>query len=155
MTTVSLRDVTPDDILIFYEQQRDPDAVHMAAFVPARDKAAHLAHWAKISKDKTAMNRTIVFDGQVVGFLVKFVMDGEPEVGYWLGKTFWGKGIATQALAAFLHIVTERPLFAHAAKDNLGSLRVLQKCGFVVIDQNRAFADGRHEEVDEMTLRLS
>ena len=51
-------------------------------------------------------------------------------VSYWIGKEHWGKGVATRALAAFLHIVTERPLHARVAKHNVASIRVLEKCGF-------------------------
>ena len=151
--SVQLRDVLPEDLPIIFEQQSDPASVHMAAFVPARDKDAHLAHWTKILHDKTTMTKTILVDGQPAGFLVKFEMADEPEVGYWLGKAFWGKGIATQALTQFLTHVTVRPVFAHAAKDNLGSLRVLQKCGFEIIGYDRAFADGRGEDTDGVILR--
>jgi RimJ/RimL family protein N-acetyltransferase len=152
---VQLRDVIADDLPIFYEQQRDPAAVHMAAYVAARDPAAHAAHWAKILRNETGIAKTILFENQVAGFLVKFIMFDEPEVGYWIGKDYWGKGITTQALAQFLLHLTMRPLYAHAAKDNLASLRVLQKCGFEVIGYDRSFADGRGEEIEGVALRLS
>lgn len=73
----------------------------MSAF-PARDETAFVLHWAKIMKDKTVVLRTILYEGQVAGNLVSFVMGGEREVGYWLGRGFWGKGIATRALTKFL-----------------------------------------------------
>jgi RimJ/RimL family protein N-acetyltransferase len=50
------------------------------------------------------------------------------EVTYWLGRDFWGRGLATQALNRMLHLVVDRPILARAATDNIGSLRVLQKC---------------------------
>jgi RimJ/RimL family protein N-acetyltransferase len=81
-------------------------------------------------------------------------MFNQPEIGYWLGKEFWGKGIATQALAAFLKIVTTRPIYAAAAADNLGSLRVLQKCGFVITGYDKGFAGARQQEIDEALLEL-
>ncbi len=48
----------------------------------------------------------------------------------------------------------DRPLFARAAADNIGSLRVLQKCGFKIIGTNKDFANGRGEETEEYILRL-
>jgi RimJ/RimL family protein N-acetyltransferase len=51
-------------------------------------------------------------------------------VGYWLGRSYWGRGIATRALALFLPLVPARPLYAHVASHNTGSMRVLVKCGF-------------------------
>ncbi|MEA2559761.1 MAG: hypothetical protein QOH06_1265 [Acidobacteriota bacterium] len=126
---VRLRDIEPNDLPIFYEQQLDADATRMAAF-PARDRAAFDAHWAKILGNPALVKQTILVDGQVAGNIGSWLQDGVRLVGYWIGKEHWGKGVATRALAAFLHLVTERPLHAHVAKHNVGSIRVLEKCGF-------------------------
>jgi RimJ/RimL family protein N-acetyltransferase len=127
---VRLRNIEPDDLPIFYEQQLDADATRMAAF-PARDRASFDAHWAtNILGNPAAMKQTILLDGRVAGNIGSWSQDGVRLVGYWIGKEHWGKGVATRALAAFLHLVTERPLHAHVAKHNIGSIRVLEKCGF-------------------------
>lgn len=132
---VQIRDVIDDDLPIFYEQQLDPEATTMAAF-PSRDYEPFLAHWAKNRQVPTNIHRTILFNGEVAGYIVSWLQDGEREVGYWLGKAYWGKGIATQALQQFLDEVTERPLGAYVVKHNLGSIRVLEKCGFQCVDEN-------------------
>ena len=150
---VQLREVREADLPTFFTQQLEPDATLMAAF-PAREKETFMAHWAKIMADETVVLRTILFDGRVAGNIVSFVMEAEREVGYWLGKEFWGQGIATQALTAFLAEVKTRPLYAHVVKDNFGSLRVLQKCGFVVTGADRWFSSVRAAEVDELVLKL-
>jgi RimJ/RimL family protein N-acetyltransferase len=36
-----------------------------------------------------------------------------------------------------LHLVVDRPIFARAATDNIGSIRVLQKCGFKIIGKTK------------------
>jgi RimJ/RimL family protein N-acetyltransferase len=126
---VQLRDVVQNDLPVFFEQQADPPANQMAAF-PAREREAFMAHWQKIMVDKSGFVRTILFDGQVAGNLVCWGATDERNIGYWLGRKYWGKGIATQALAAFLVGMKERPLYAHVAKHNTGSRRVLEKCGF-------------------------
>ena len=128
---VRLRNIEPNDLPIFYEQQLDADATRMAAF-PARDRAAFDAHWAKILGNPALVKQTILVDGQVAGNIGSWPQDGVRLVGYWIGKEHWGKGVATRALAAFLHLVTERPLYAHVAKHNVGSIRVLEKCGFAL-----------------------
>lgn len=151
---LSLRAVTQTDLPIFYEQQLDPDAAHMAAF-PSRNREDFMAHWAKIMQDATAMMQTILFDGLVAGNIVSFEMEGAREVGYWLGKNFWGKGIATRTLAAFLNRDKTRPLYAHVAQHNLGSLRVLQKCGFMVIGTDQGMRDAASSSVDEFILKLT
>ncbi|HEX2641839.1 MAG TPA: GNAT family N-acetyltransferase [Thermoanaerobaculia bacterium] len=127
---IRLRNIEPDDLPIFYEQQLDADATRMAAF-PSRDRAAFDAHWAtNILGNSTAVTQTILADGQVAGYMGSWLQDGVRLVGYWIGKEHWGKGVATRGLAAFLRLVTERPLYAHVARHNLGSIRVLEKCGF-------------------------
>ena len=144
MTNIILiRDVTEADLPIFFEQQLDPDATEMAAF-PSRDRDAFMAHWAKIMADQSNIMKTIVFDGQVAGNIVGWEGSGEWEVGYWIGKEYWGKGIATKALLLLLDIVKTRPLYAHVARHNIGSRRVLEKCGFKVIG----------EEQEEFVLKI-
>ena len=154
---VLLRDVEEADLPIFFDQQLDPDANHMAAFTarnPA-DRAAFMEHWARILGDETITKRTILVDGQVAGNVGSFEQFGEREVGYWLGKDFWGKGVATRALWAFLREVRARPLLARVAKDNLASRRVLEKCGFTICGEDKGFSHARGEEVEELILKLS
>ena len=128
---VRLRRVTDTDLAVFYEHQRDPEATSMAAF-PSREWEAFVAHWRRILVDETVRTRTVLADGDVAGNVVSFVQGPEREVGYWIGRAFWGRGVASRALAAFLGIETRRPLTAHVAKHNVASRRVLEKCGFSV-----------------------
>jgi len=127
---ISLRDVRDGDLEVFFDHQRDPGAVQMVG-LPSRDRPVFDAHWARIRRDDSVALRTVVVDGAVAGNLLSFVVDGRREVGYWLGREFWGRGVATRALAAFLREVTERPLHAGVVPHNAGSLRVLERCGFV------------------------
>jgi RimJ/RimL family protein N-acetyltransferase len=151
---VSLRSVTDDDLPIFYEQQFDPQAVQMAAF-PPRAREAFMRHWDKIRSNPNTLLRTITCEGQVAGYMLSFVQDGVREVGYWLGREFWGRGIATRALAAFLDQVEPRPLYAHVAKHNAGSRRVLEKCGFVLHGENPEFATIDGVRIEGWILRLA
>jgi len=104
LPTLLLREVADEDLATFFEQQLDADANFMAAFTakdPA-DRAAFLRHWERIRSDATVIVRTIVADGQVAGHVMSYEEDGRCEVTYWLGKEYWGQGIATRALAEFL-----------------------------------------------------
>jgi RimJ/RimL family protein N-acetyltransferase len=131
---VTLRAVCEADLPIFFAHQSDPQAAAMAAF-PSRDQAAFTQHWARIMADPSLITRTILAGGQVVGNIGSWQQSGEQELGYWLGRDYWGRGIATRALALFLDVVTVRPLHAYVATHNGGSLRVLEKCGFRVAGQ--------------------
>ena len=150
---VLLRDVTEDDLPTFFEHQRDPAANRMAAF-PARDREAFTAHWSKITGDASNITKTVVFEGRVAGNVVSWEQSGERAVGYWIGRDYWGKGVATRALAEFLRLVKTRPLCAHVAKHNLGSLRVLQKCGFTIVSEGKASSDVPGVEGEEFVLKL-
>ena len=128
----------------------------MAAFTsddPA-DRTAFLALWHRIIRDDAVTKRTILFQGRVAGNIVSFDQYGKPSVGYWIGKEYWGRGVATHALERFLALVTTRPLYARAAKDNAASLRVLQKCGFTIFGEDEGFASARGENVEEFILEL-
>jgi RimJ/RimL family protein N-acetyltransferase len=151
---VQLRDIQESDLPIFFEQQRDPVANQMAAF-PARDRDTFMAHWAKLMKDEIITLKTILFEEQVAGNLVSFKLTEKREVGYWLGREFWGKGIATRALSEFLKQIEERPLFAHVAKHNIASLRVLEKCGFRLHGEEKNFSVIQGKSVEGLILRLN
>lgn len=135
---VILRETTLEDVPILFEHQRDPVAAVMAAF-PSRDWDAFVPHDAKLRADPAALRRTIVADGEVVGSIGVWGED-EREIGYWIDRAVWGKGIASAALATLLAEVKERPLTAHVAEHNVGSMRVLERNGFV--------ETGRHQETD-------
>jgi RimJ/RimL family protein N-acetyltransferase len=149
---VSLRPVAAEDLEAFYEQQADPESVRLAA-VPARDRAAHFPHWEKALADENTLARTIDVDGENAGHIVSFLRDGvgEREVGYWLARSHWGRGVATEALTQFLDLEPRRPLIAHVATHNPGSRRVLEKCGFTV---EREVENAHGDGVDEVHLRL-
>ena len=136
--------MTADDLPILYEHQYDAEASAMAA-VPSRERDAYMAHWTRILADPTLDKQIILYDGIVVGNLVAFDRDGQREVGYWLDKAYWGKGIATRALALFLPTLHTRPLHAIVAAHNPASLRVLQKNGFVLVGEEHK-ADGAGSE---------
>ena len=171
---VTLRAVIDSDLPILFEYQRDPETVRMSAF-PARQREAFMAHWAKIRADPGVALRTVLLEGQVAGSIVSWEQDGWPaegwpgslqnaqtpgapqthrEIGYGVGRQFWGRGIATRALAAFLQEVSVRPLFGYTAEHNLASMRVLQKCGFVRAGETKGVLNVGGELVTEVIYRL-
>ena len=157
-SNILLREVIEDDLVIFFEQQQDPASNWMAAFTAKdpTDWAAFAAKWAKIRAEATGIAKTIVHGGRVAGNVLCFVApwSGQREVSYWIGRDHWGRGLATRALAAFVGGLAGRPLYARAAADNAASIRVLEKCGFVLIGRDRGFANARGAEIEEVVLEL-
>lgn len=152
--TLDLREVTEADLPIFFNQQLDKSAHKMAAFTvkDPEDRDGFNAHWTRILNNESIVKRAIVMNGQVVGNISCFELLGLPTIGYWIDKSFWGKGIATNALTLFLEELRTRPVYARVAHDNLGSIRVLEKNGFQPFGVDRAFSEARGEEVEELIL---
>ena len=158
-TEILLRDVAETDLPIFFEQQRDPAANFMAAFTARdpNDKGAFAAHWKRILNDDTVVVKTVLFEGHVVGSVAKFVDKefGKPEITYWIGKEYWGMGLATEALSKFLINIRLRPIYGRAARDNVASIRVMEKCGFTISGYSKGFANALGKEIEEVILELS
>ncbi|WP_030679186.1 GNAT family N-acetyltransferase [Streptomyces cellulosae] len=152
---VVLREVHDSDLPVFFRQMNDPEAARMAAFT-AEDPADWDAFWALWQRIRSSQDvaRTVLADGDVVGSAAVYGEPGEREVTYWVDRAYWGRGVATAALRGLLAEVPERPLYARAAADNQGSLRVLEKCGFRITATARGFANARGEEIDEVVLSL-
>ena len=152
-TGVRLRKVRQADLPILFEHQRDPAAARLAVF-PSREWDAFQAHWARILADPKVAARAILFEGQVAGNLVSWELAGETLVGYWIGRGYWGKGVASKALSLFLRQVKTRPLFAHVAKSNPASIRVLEKCGFFICAEDGTEREKLIDGVEEVVLKL-
>jgi RimJ/RimL family protein N-acetyltransferase len=148
-----LRDVTKADIDVFYEQQRDPQAAAMAVF-PTRDREAFDAHWQRVLADDSNVARTIVDEGAVAGNIGCWEQDGRRFVGYWLGREFWGRGVATAALSELAAELDERPLHAWVVTTNVGSVRVLEKCGFVEVERHADHNQHTGRVIEEILYRL-
>ena len=151
-----LREMRDQDLPLLFEQWADPVAVHMAAFTAPdhMERDAFERRWSRLRADETVLNRVIVVDDDVAGTIGSWGDPGEREVTYWIGRSFWGRGIATAALKAFLTVDRSRPLRARVASDNIASRRVLEKCGFRVIATERNVAEARSAEIEELVLRL-
>ena len=149
----ALRDVAETDLDVFYEQQLDPEATAMAVF-PARDREAFDAHWRRLLADHSLVKRTIVDTGAVAGNIGCWEHGGRLLVGYWVGREFWGRGLATAALAELVVEISERPLHAWVASGNVGSIRVLEKCGFVEVERHAERDEHSREVIEEILYRL-
>ena len=156
MIDVALRPVQDRDLDALFEQMRDPEAVRMAAFTAEdpSDRSAFDAHLARLRTSPDITLHAVACDGQLVGSIGSFTVNGQTEITYWIDRAAWGQGIATRAVALLLDLVPTRPLYARAASDNAGSLRVLHKSGFHDIGTEISFATARNQEIEETILRL-
>jgi RimJ/RimL family protein N-acetyltransferase len=118
----------------------------MAVF-PARDRDGFDAHWQRVLANPSNVVRVIEAEGEVAGNIGSWEQEGQRFVGYWIGRDFWGRGLATAALAELAEELP-KPLHAWVASSNVGSIRVLEKCGFVRVAE-------RSTDVEEFLYELS
>ncbi len=157
MAEVALREVEDADLDALFEQMRDLESVRMAAFTARdpNDRAAFDAHIARLRSSPDLTFLAVTLDGQLAGTVGSFELEGDTEVTYWIDRSLWGQGVAGRALALLLERITVRPVRARVASDNLGSLKVLQRAGFVVVGTDVGYANARQAEIEETILRLS
>lgn len=156
-TTIALRDATAKDVPIFYRMHADPEANRAGAFTP-RSKPAFFKHWRKVLKNRLNLKKTLIADGEVAGYLVSFYRTGtgkpkRREIGYWIGREFWGRGLATAGLKILLQSHRIRPLYARVAKTNPASKKVALKCGFKKWKEGR-YRNEAGKTVEEIVLVL-
>ncbi len=145
------------ELEILYEFQRDETARYMAAFMSGDrdDKAGYIKKYTALLQGPSVHQRTIWFGREIAGSIAKFVLEGDAEITYWIDRKYWGRGIATRALRAFLEMEKTRPLFGRTAFDNIGSQKVLERCGFLRTGQDLGFAQARNQEIEEYIYVLS
>ncbi|WP_343744334.1 GNAT family N-acetyltransferase [Chitinophaga sp.] len=153
---ITLRKTVVADLEHLFIFQLDEEGGYLAAFMPKNhtDKQAYLQKYTKFLSEPTINMCTILVDNIIAGSVSKFEMDGDAEITYWIDKKFWGKGVGTQALRDFLTLEGARPIFGRVAFDNIGSQRVLEKCGFTKIGTDRGFANARQTEIEEFIYKL-
>lgn len=153
---VRLRPVAEADLDTLFELESDAEGADMIAFLPREpgDREAFDSHWARLLADDELVTRVIEADGRFAGYAVSFLTAGARQVGYWITRELWGRGVATAALAALVAELPERPLWGSAAGDNLASQRVLEHVGFVFDRAERTLAPRLRREIDERVYRL-
>jgi RimJ/RimL family protein N-acetyltransferase len=151
---IRLREVTAADLPTLFAHQNDPEANRLAAVVP-RSWETFEAHWSKCLANPDVTTRAILLNETLAGQITCFRVEERWWVGYWIDRAQWGRGIATQALAMMLDLVSVRPIFACVAVHNERSLRVLQQCGFVETDRRWHPGDERYLACEEVILKLA
>jgi RimJ/RimL family protein N-acetyltransferase len=155
-TRVTLREQRDADADTVFDWMRDPVAVRTAAFTHGDpdDRERFDAWLARILGNPDIIQRVIEVDGEPVGTIATFTMEGEREVTYWIDRARWGQGIASAALAAMLALDPTRPLIGRTASANLGSAAVMRNAGLVEVGRDVGFAEGVGAEVEVTIFRL-
>jgi RimJ/RimL family protein N-acetyltransferase len=118
---------------------RAPDIARMVSFMPDPQPLIAAEGYILIAMARLALGREYVFAMDLAGDGLVGVIGAHPkadrvEIGYWVGKPYWGRGFATEAAretADFAAALDAGPVTARHFADNPASGRVLEKAGFV------------------------
>lgn len=138
-----LRLTTTADLDTLFSQQQDA-ATNLMAGTKPRTREAFLATWdtifanlndpAQQQSSTIVVPRVMIHDGEIVGTINRFHRDEKNFVGYFISRSHWGKGFATQGLALILgeldRLPNPRPLYANVIATNAASVKVLLKNKF-------------------------
>lgn len=151
-----LREITSADLDEFFIQLQDPEANLMAAFAPRnpKDRGVFDYHWNHLLSDPNTQALTIDDDGQAVGALICSHLDDVPQLSFWMSRSHWGQGLTTAAVDEFLDSFEPRPIQAYVPADNAGTQKVLLRCGFEKIGEEKSFSNARAEVISEHILQL-
>lgn len=152
---IELTKTTLEDLESLFVFQTNKDGIWMAAFTAENpsDKEFYMTKWSKIVENPNIKMQTIRVGNKIVGSIIHFDVVEETNISYWIDQPYWGKGFATEGLNLFIKDSIKRPLFARVAYDNFGSQKVLEKCGFKLIGQDKGFANARNKEIEEFIYK--
>ena len=137
-----LRPFHPGDVPALYKNINNKKIIDNLATVPYPYTLKHARDWVKrcikreMAKDAVDFVLAIEIDNEAAGAvgLHKIVRNHKAEIGYWLARKHWGKGIMTEAVKLMETRGRKkfglRRIYAGVFAYNIGSKRVLEKCGF-------------------------
>ncbi|WP_161862344.1 GNAT family N-acetyltransferase [Algicella marina] len=157
---LEIRPLTRHDVTSLCRIGGRPEVARMMTSVPSPWPAEDARAWVEQSQWRGRLGFRLgicLRGGELVGIVG---MGGEPPtVAYFLDPAYWGQGMATEAMRAFLDFCFRRfelaELFADHFADNPGSGRVLRKLGYEEIGRGTAGSAGRTEEAENVEYRVT
>ena len=117
----------------------DKDVIKWLSDIPVPYTLNHAEEFIERSQKEAlkqeSYNFMIFHNGKMLGGIgLRDLYNKSCQVGYWLGKQYWGNGFATEALRSILDFgfgqLNLEKIYADYKIGNEGSIRVLAKCGF-------------------------
>lgn len=157
---LSLRPLEPADAASIRALAGDFDVARMTGMIPHPYSERDALAWIdRAGQGDEGVVFAVARDGALIGCSGYMPMDAEhAEVGYWIGKPFWGEGFATEAVRAVVAHAFDAHGFAYVKAghfvDNARSQRVLGKLGFSPDGEEMRDCAARGEPVQCLTYRL-
>jgi ribosomal-protein-alanine N-acetyltransferase len=156
---LELRDLMHDDAPAFARLAGDWDVARMTARIPYPYSEVLAREWMDtLGTDEFV--RTVIWQGALIGAVGYVeIENGAAEIGYWIGKPWWGQGFATEAATALVRYCFTTGGFKRLTcchfTDNDASKRVIQKLGFRSSAEGSAWCDARQGEFPTQSYELN
>ena len=165
---ITLRPWLETDAKALYKYASDPEVGPQAGWAPHLSEEESLGIIRTVFRNPTTWAIVWNETGEAIGAIGYGpscdcslpALDGEPTVGYWVGKPYWGIAICTEALRLMItHIrntTNIKSLISGHFIDNRASGRVMEKCGFMPTGET-AFDNKLYQGADKpiRVLRLT
>jgi len=153
-----LRPFRADDAPAFVALAGDLDVARMTSDIPHPLTKADAAPWLR--REAGEVRFAIEYQAQLAGGAGYFRRpSGAGELGFWIGRPWWGLGLATEATRAIVRYgFSEGGLQAFSSShftDNASSRRVLLKLGFQPMGRGSMWCVARRSMVDTVEYGLS
>jgi [ribosomal protein S5]-alanine N-acetyltransferase len=145
MTTqrLLLRPLESFDAPLVYEYMQDKEIAANTLLIPYPYPEGAADNWIRGTRQAMEMEKTFTFgivlrqENRFVGAVGLSIEEDHRrgELGYWLGKRFWGQGYATEASRRMIQfgfeVMNLNRIYATYFAENIPSARVLEKCGML------------------------
>ena len=139
---IILRPWHESDAETLFKWASDPDVGTRAGWPPHKSVEESLEIIRTLFNNDTTWAIVLKESGEAIGAMGYGpscdcdlpAREGEPLIGYWVGKPYWSQGICTEALKLMIEHIKEttdiKSLISGHFIDNPASGRVMEKCGF-------------------------
>jgi ribosomal-protein-alanine N-acetyltransferase len=136
---IKLRGMESEDKNLLIRYLNNQDVVRfLSSKIPQPYTDQDAEWWVEVGSKQGGTVRAIEYHGLFCGVIgavrQHFEYSHCAEIGYWLGREYWGKGIATEAVIKLTQLVFAdsklQRLYAPVFSANKASMRVLEKAGY-------------------------
>ena len=161
---LALRPTVPDDAERALEIRANHEVARNLVSATIPPDPEKMTNWFKGHSDEwregTAYRLAITLEGRLIGVCDLFdIADGEGEIGYWLDRAVWGRGLGLEAAKRLVRFAVEdvglNLVRAGCADDNAASAAILTRLGFIRLEDVRVFSTSRQAEITQRRFQLA
>jgi ribosomal-protein-alanine N-acetyltransferase len=133
VNSLELRYFSINDAARISELLNDDKMAEWASNIPYPYSDKDALDWLDSCLEQNCSPHAILLENDIVGCISYWPTDNKIEIGYWVGRQYWGKGICTRAIKLLMgqdQFPKGKVIVAEVAAENTASKKVLLNCGF-------------------------